>query len=87
MRQSSRATLWRPTNEGLAMSKLLDLLYREYTRSRMEEMDAACDFANIWRNANHRRSEDIAQSIAEALRSEKNPANVEQRLPPNVSRV
>jgi hypothetical protein len=50
-------------------------------------MDAACDFANIWIIANHRRSEDIAQSIAEALRSEKNPANGEQHLPPNVSRA
>jgi hypothetical protein len=87
MRQSSSATLWWPTNEGLAVSKLLDLLYREYTRSRMAEMDAAGDFANVWRMANYRRSEDIAQSIAEALRSEKNPANVEQHLPPNVGRA
>jgi len=53
------------------MSKLLELLYREYTRSRMAEMDAAKGFADIWRTANHQRSEDIAKTIGAVLQSER----------------
>ena len=67
------------------MSKLLDLLYREYTRSRLAEMEAANGFADVWKMANYRRSEDIAKSIGEALRSEKHLAG--QRLAAGPSRA
>jgi len=60
------------------MSKLLDLLYHEYTRSRLAEMEAADGFADVWKMANYRRSEDIAKSIGEALRSEEHSTG--QRL-------
>lgn len=66
--------LFPPTNEGLAMSTLLDLLYREYTSSRMAELGTATDLASVWRMANRRRSEEIAQAIGEALQSEQKPA-------------
>lgn len=56
------------------MTRLLDLLYREYTRSRMAEMNAADGFADVWKMANYRRSEDIADTIGEVLRSEEQPA-------------
>jgi hypothetical protein len=69
--QQNRCILSPPTNEGPAMSTLLlDLLYREYTRARLAEIETADGFADVWKMANYRRSEDIAKSISEVLRSE-----------------
>ncbi|MGX4770250.1 hypothetical protein ACWAUC_10630 [Bradyrhizobium guangdongense] len=67
------------------MSKLLDLLYREYTHSRIAEIEAADGFADVWKMANYRRSEDIARSIGAALRSEEQ--SPEHRLTVGPSRA
>ncbi|WP_157460858.1 hypothetical protein [Bradyrhizobium genomosp. I (2014)] len=67
------------------MSKLLDLLYHEYTRSRVAEMEVANGFGEVRKMANYRRSEDIAKSIGEALRSEEQSPR--QRLAAGPSRA
>jgi hypothetical protein len=45
------------------MSRLLDLLYREYTRSRLAEMDAPDGFAEVWKHAHQRRAEEVGGLI------------------------
>lgn len=64
------------------MSKLLDLLYREYTRSRMAEIGASDGFAEVWRIANYQRSADIAQAIGAALESEQQSVREQWRDKP-----
>jgi hypothetical protein len=70
------------------MSNLLDLLYEEYTRSRMAAIDVANDFAQVWKLAHHRRSVEIGRQIAAALETAKSPSSESpvDRRPANASK-